>query len=253
MSDEGAGAPAEPSARTGVTVPTWVLLLGALALGGALAAVGFLLLDDDGGEVDIETASATSTTDTTQVPGTTEVTEPEDPQTSSTTSRPATTVVPTTTSTMSTSSTSSSTTSTTTPAQLNFSLPAVYGSTALTSGFVPDPFVVGIAGGGPVNVAYLGSGCSGYATEAPTFSVSYTAGAFPTLRIYAIASADTALVVNTPGGSWRCVDDSFGTLDPTMDFDSPDGGRYDIWVATFAEGASASGSLYVTESTANHP
>src|SRR5690606_35830897 len=44
-------------------------------------------------------------------------------------------------------------------ATLNFSLPAVYGSSALTSGFVPDPFSVGVTGGGPANVSYLGGGC----------------------------------------------------------------------------------------------
>lgn len=138
-------------------------------------------------------------------------------------------------------------------ATLNFSLPAVYGSSALSSGFVPDPFSVGITAGGPANVNYLGGGCSGYATSAPSFSLNYTAGAFPTLRMYFIGSADTTMIVNTPGGSYFCVDDSFGTLNPTIDFNTPSNGRYDIWIATFNSGASTGGTLYVTESTANHP
>ncbi len=138
-------------------------------------------------------------------------------------------------------------------ATLNFSLPPVYGSTALTSGFVPDPFTVGITAGGPANVSYLGGGCSGYATSAPSFSVNYTAGAFPTLRFYFIGSGDTTMIINTPGGSYYCVDDSFGTLNPTIDFNSPSSGRYDVWIATFAPGASIGGTLYVTENTGNHP
>ena len=138
-------------------------------------------------------------------------------------------------------------------ATLNFSLPPVYGSTALTSGFVPDPFTVGITAGGPANVSYLGGGCSGYTTSAPSFSVNYTSGAFPLLRFYFIGSADTTMIINTPGGSYVCVDDSFGTLNPTIDFNSPSSGRYDVWVGTFSQGGSTGGTLYVTENSGNHP
>lgn len=138
-------------------------------------------------------------------------------------------------------------------ATLNFSLPPVYGTTALTSGFVPDPFTVGITAGGPANVNYLGGGCTGYATSAPSFSVNYTSGAFPTLRFYFIGSGDTTMIINTPSGSYVCVDDSFGTLNPTIDFNSPSTGRYDVWIGSFASGSSIGGTLYVTENTGNHP
>src|SRR5690606_12337035 len=47
-------------------------------------------------------------------------------------------------------------------ATLNFSLPPISGSTALTSGFVPDPFTVGTTGGGMANAGYLGGGCAGW-------------------------------------------------------------------------------------------
>jgi hypothetical protein len=121
--------------------------------------------------------------------------------------------------------TSTATQAPTAVATLNFSLPPNYGSTALTSGFVPDPYSVGITSGGPVNVSYLGGGCTGFATSAPDFSVNYTSGAFPTLRFYFIGSGDTTMIINTPGGSYVCVDDSFGTLNPTIDFNSPSSGR----------------------------
>lgn len=136
---------------------------------------------------------------------------------------------------------------------LNYSLPAVYGSTALWSGFLPDPFSVGVTAGGPVNSSYLGGSCYGYTTSAPTFSVNYTNGAFPTLRFYFIGSGDATMIINSPSDSYSCVDDSFGTLNPTIDFNSPQSGRYDIWVASYVEGASISGTLFVTESTGNHP
>ena len=138
-------------------------------------------------------------------------------------------------------------------ATLNYSLPPNYGSTSLTSGFVPDPFTVGMTSGGPVDVSYLGSGCSGFATSAPDYSVNYTSGAFPTLRFYFIGSGDTTMVINTPNGNYVCIDDSFGTLNPTIDFNSPSGGRYDVWIGSYASGTFVSGTLYVTESTGNHP
>jgi hypothetical protein len=138
-------------------------------------------------------------------------------------------------------------------ATLNFSLPANYGSTALTSGFVPDPFTRGITSGGSVDVSYLGGGCRGYATPAPDFSVNFTSGAFPTLRFYFIGGGDTTMIINSPSGSYFCNDDSFGTLNPTIDFNSPASGRYDIWIGSFASGSFVSGTLYVTESTGNHP
>ncbi len=139
-------------------------------------------------------------------------------------------------------------------ATLNFSLPPVYGLASLTSGFVPDPFTVGVTSGGSANVSYLG-GCSGYTSSAPTFSVNYTSGAFPTLRFYFVTSAgDTTMVINSPGGSYICVDDSFGTTNPTVDFNSPSAGRYDIWIGTYADSTTyLGGTLYITENTGNHP
>lgn len=138
-------------------------------------------------------------------------------------------------------------------ATLNFSQPPNYGSTALTSGFVPDPFTVGITSGGSVNVNYLSGGCTGFATIAPDFSVNYTSGAFPTLRFYFTGSGDSTMIINGPGGSYFCSDDSFGTLNPTIDFTSPSSGRYDVWIGSFSSGTFISGTLSVTENTGNHP
>lgn len=165
---------------------------------------------------------------------------------------PATTVIPPASSTPTATATATLTEPVPVPT-LNFSLPPVFGSTSLTSGFVPDPFQVGITGGGPAGVSYLGGGCTGFTTSAPSFSVNYTSGAFPTLRFYFVGSGDTTMIINAPNGSFFCVDDSFGTLNPTIDFNSPSSGRYDVWIATFAEGGSVGGTLSVTESTGNHP
>jgi uncharacterized protein YraI len=138
-------------------------------------------------------------------------------------------------------------------ATLNLSLPPNNGSMALTSGFVPDPFTVAITSGGAADVSYLGGGCTGFASSAPDFSVNYTSGAFPTLRFYFVGSGDTTMIINSPSGSYTCVDDSFGGLNPTIDFNSPASGRYDVWIGSFASGTFVSGTLSVTENTGNHP
>ena len=149
--------------------------------------------------------------------------------------------------------TATATTAVTPAPTLNFSLPAVYGSTALTSGFVPDPFTVGVTSGGEATPNTVGLGCYGYTTAAPTFSVNYTSGNFTLLRFYFIGSGDTTMIVNSPSGTYSCVDDSFGTTNPTVDFNVPSSGRYDIWVASYNQADAISGTLYATENSNNHP
>ncbi|MDX2140580.1 MAG: SH3 domain-containing protein [Chloroflexota bacterium] len=163
------------------------------------------------------------------------------------------TATPTATSAATATATSTATATPAPVATLNFSLPPIFGSTSLTSGFVPDPFTVGITAGGPANVSYLGGGCTGFTSTAPSFSVTYTSGAFPTLRFFFVGSADTTMIINAPNGSYFCSDDSFGTLHPTIDFNSPSSGRYDVWIGTFSSGGSVGGTLSVTESTGNRP
>lgn len=136
---------------------------------------------------------------------------------------------------------------------LDYTLPPVYGSISLSSGFVPDPSTMSLTAGGPANMNSAGSGCSGYTTSAPTLSVNYNAGAFATLRFFFIGGGDTTMVVNDPYGNFYCMDDSFGTLNPTIDFNSPASGRYDVWIGTYSSGGSIGGTLSVTENTGNHP
>jgi SH3 domain-containing protein len=136
---------------------------------------------------------------------------------------------------------------------LDFSLPANFGTTSLTNGFTPDPFNIGITSGGPVDVSYLGGGCNGFASSAPDFSVTYTAGSFALLRFYFVGNGDTTMIVNTARGIYFCNDDSFGTANPAIDIDNPSSGRYDIWIGSFNSGEAISGTLYVTEDMNNNP
>jgi hypothetical protein len=137
---------------------------------------------------------------------------------------------------------------------LNFSLPAIYGSTALTAGFVPDPFTIAVQGGGPAGAEYIEDDvCRGFTTVEPTFSVQYTSGSPTLLRFYFIPDGpgDPTMIVNGPSSTYSCGDDSNDTFNPMVDFDTPASGRYDIWVGTYAPGTTLAGTLYVTELVTN--
>ncbi|NDJ60847.1 MAG: hypothetical protein GYB67_06960 [Chloroflexi bacterium] len=132
---------------------------------------------------------------------------------------------------------------------LNFNLEPTFGETSLSAGFVPDPFEVDIVSGGSVEVFAqpgLPSGCTGYAAEAPDFSLFWE-GDSSNLRFFVSSNGDTTLIVNDPATDWFCDDDSDGTLNPTVDIANPLAGRYDIWVGSFSEGDFINSTLYITE------
>ncbi len=138
-------------------------------------------------------------------------------------------------------------------AELDYSASPIYGVANLAGNFSPDPYSVGMTVGGPVNVAYLGSSCSGFATTAPSLRVS-SSGSPSLLRFYFVAAnGDATMIVNDPYGNFYCVDDSFGTVNPTIDFNNPAGGSYDIWIGSYAANTTVTGTLYVTKNFGNHP
>ncbi len=137
---------------------------------------------------------------------------------------------------------------------LDYSLPPSFGSTALVSGFTPDPFTVAVTSGGTVDVvAAMGEACSGvasgYAASAPDFRLQYTAGQY-ILRFFFVSEGDTTMVINAPDGRWYCDDDTGGLLQPMLTFDPPLSGQYDIWIGSFSAEENITGSLYITETEA---
>jgi len=140
---------------------------------------------------------------------------------------------------------------------LDASLDANYGNAELTQGFEPDPQTLAMEAGGDIDVsAYLGGQCAGFVTAQPDLDFTYSGAAGTSLRFYFVADeegADTVMVVNDPNGDWWCADDSYGTLNPSIDFLTAVDGVYDIWVGTYESGALIPGTLAVTELDANHP
>jgi hypothetical protein len=141
---------------------------------------------------------------------------------------------------------------------LDYHLDPNYGTLDVIANFLDDPESVNVQAGGLYDASYLGDDCHGNVTPQPDVRVLYT-GQSPTglLRFYFIGSADATLIVNDPSGSWVCDDDSYGWVNPTVDFTNPgsltEPVQYDIWVGTYFPAASVTGTLYITELDSNHP
>ncbi len=110
-----------------------------------------------------------------------------------------------------------------------------YGSTHLSSGFTPDPFLFELTAGGSIDVSNsLGGNCEGFVANAPDFNIYYDADDAYALAISVSSDADTTLVINAPDGRWYCDDDGSGGLNPAIIFGDPDAGPYNIWVGTYS-------------------
>jgi hypothetical protein len=126
----------------------------------------------------------------------------------------------------------------------------LFGTGTLSSP-IPDGMVeVDVRAGGDRLVTELAGVpglCVGYVAPAqPDYRFELT-GSFPALSIGACADTDTALVIRDPSGAIQCVDDTEGT-NPVWSGETPQTGTYDVWVATYVQGASAQAKLRITDS-----
>ena len=120
----------------------------------------------------------------------------------------------------------------------DFHLNPNYTTLALHTGFTPDPRVIELQSGGTVNAAVLGAhnptgNCVGMIAGAPDVRLNYTAGNRYPLIISVASQWDTTLVVNGPDGKWYCNDDGPNGRNPSLRFERPASGQYDIWVGTY--------------------
>ena len=126
--------------------------------------------------------------------------------------------------------------------------PATYGTINLTTGFMPDPQVVRLQSGGPINAESVANGCNGFIAGAPDVRLVYTAGSSLPLIISVRSAADTTLVVNAPDGRWYCDDDGGNQgLNPAITFNQPASGRYEIWVGTYGSAKLEDAELNISE------
>ncbi len=108
-----------------------------------------------------------------------------------------------------------------------------YGTVELSSGFTPDPYQVNVSSGGNTDASGIGSPCTGMIANAPDIRLVYSSGSLP-LIISANSDFDTTLVVNAPDGLWYCDDDTGEGVNPSVRFNKPMSGRYEIWVGTYS-------------------
>lgn len=127
----------------------------------------------------------------------------------------------------------------------DFNAPPSFGTLTLTPGFLPDPVEVDVIAGGPIDASFLGNGCVGNIARPPDVRLHYGAGGRQ-LYFGVRSEEDTTLIVNTPDGSWYCIDDYRGSLDPFLGGSNPQAGQYDIWIGTFGPEA-AIAKLFITE------
>jgi hypothetical protein len=122
-----------------------------------------------------------------------------------------------------------------------------YGEVSLNSGFDDDPRVVALQAGGDISASRAGTDCAGFITDAPDYRVFYNAGSLP-LIISVASQADTTLVVNAPDGRFYCDDDGGVTgSNPSVRFNTPQSGRYEIWVGTYRSGSAQPARLHISE------
>ncbi|WP_064971819.1 hypothetical protein [Aurantiacibacter marinus] len=132
------------------------------------------------------------------------------------------------------------------PAGPDINASPIYEDVRLSSGFTPDPYVVRMSSGGTNDASRLSSACDGFIATSPDVRLTFDAGSLP-LIISATSMADTTLVINAPNGQWYCNDDGGQGMNPSVRFQTPLSGRYEIWVGTYGESNSHAAELNISE------
>jgi hypothetical protein len=93
--------------------------------------------------------------------------------------------------------------------------------------------------------------CRGWIAEAPSFVVTIDQPQ-PFLRLFLNSAADTTLVVQYPDGHAECSDDSYGTLQPSVEGQFP-AGTYYVWAGIYRSGMERPYRLSITANGGEHP
>lgn len=124
----------------------------------------------------------------------------------------------------------------------------LYHKVELTAGFTPDPQFFSVTSGGSISAnGAVSSSCAGYIANAPDVRLHYTSGSLP-LIISTRSSGDTTLVVHAPDGRWYCDDDGGESgLNAMVRFNSPQSGRYAIWVGSYRSSENVQADVAISE------
>ena len=117
----------------------------------------------------------------------------------------------------------------------------------LAAGFWPNPFTdefsLAIHN---VDATLEIPGCPGFIGHLPDYRVELT-GSAGQIQFSILADQDTALFIEAPDGSFRCVWDAYGTANPSVLVTRPQAGSWTIWIALPQPGILKNGQFSVTE------
>jgi len=129
---------------------------------------------------------------------------------------------------------------------VNVSGEGLYGRVSFETGFEPDPYMVTVLAGGPVDSSNVDESCVGMLSQRASFTLNFRGGSELPLIISATSDGDATIAVRAPNGQWSCNDDTDG-LNPAVRFDSPRNGRYQIWVGNLSSSDAMPAMLYISE------
>ncbi|MBE2183963.1 MAG: hypothetical protein IAE89_11095 [Anaerolineae bacterium] len=115
----------------------------------------------------------------------------------------------------------------------------------IAQGFMPDPYIVTVRGGGDQDAMLMADGCMGHISETPNTAFIYETPA-PGFRIFFISDVDATLIVQNPEGNFICNDDRIGR-DPAVEIIPGGAGTYLVWVGSYDSTVSPAGYLMLTE------
>jgi len=109
-----------------------------------------------------------------------------------------------------------------------------------------DPFIVSVNGGGSFDASTLGGDCSGYVNIQPVARIDWE-GEADLAKIFFYSDHDPTLIIQSPDGAFHCNDDASDLLlDPSVTFENPEDGVYNIWVGSYYPDQLIPGVLVVT-------
>jgi len=124
--------------------------------------------------------------------------------------------------------------------------PSAYLTLDMQAGFVLDPFLVSLNGGGEVDASTLDPACVGFINDKPVMIANWS-GEAEFLDIFFYSDTDPTLVIQLPDGSYACADDANDNLlDPELTLANPATGQYKIWVGSYDAGDLIPGLLVIT-------
>ena len=124
-----------------------------------------------------------------------------------------------------------------------------FASVDLRAGFILDPYLLPVVGGGDAAASDVQKGCNGFVSTTPDVVVNWS-GEAAQLSFFVYSDADPVLVIQQPDGSFVCNDDAgLRTIDPLVVIKNPAEGAYKIHVGTAVEGEPVLGFLATTALT----